>query len=303
MRKKILLAGIAATAAFALTACGGNPMDSGSSGSDAAGSGDIIVGSADFAESQLLATIYSHALQNAGISVKEKLNIGSREVYLEALRDGSINLLPEYNGSLLAELGGSSEGSDAATIHADLVGLLAPDNITVLDDAAAENKDTIVVVEEVANEHKLTTLSELAAVSGDLVLAGPAEWKSRFEGVPGLKEVYGIEFKEFKVLDAGGPLTLSALQNGQAQVGDMFSSDPAIAENNLVALEDDKGLFPPANILPVINKDVASDEVTGILNKVSAALTTKGLMEMNGRVSAGDDIGVIADDWLKQNGL
>lgn len=303
MRKKLLLAGIAAAAAIALTACsGGDPMSSDTDGSGGA-SGGIVVGSADFAESQLLATIYSHALQNAGIEVEEKLNIGSREVYLEALRDGSINLLPEYNGSLLNELDGEADSSDPAGIREQLDALLAPEGIIVLDEAEAENTDTLVVVPDVAAEHELVEISDLTPIAHELTLAGPAEWKSRFEGVPGLQEVYGLEFGEFKVLDAGGPLTLAALQNGQAQLGDMFSSDPAIAENDLVALVDDQGLFPPANILPVIREDAATDEVTEVLNRISAALTTEQLMQMNGRVAAGDDIGAIADDWLSEQGL
>jgi len=302
MRKKLLLAGIAAAAAIALTACsGGDPMssDPGSTGGEP---GKIIVGSADFAESQLLATIYSRALQNAGVEVEEKLNIGSREVYLEALRDGSINLLPEYNGSLLNELDGEADSSDPDSIRAQLDELLAPEGIIVLDEAEAENTDTLVVVPDVAAEHGLVDISDLEPIAHELTLAGPAEWKSRFEGMPGLQEVYGLEFGEFKVLDAGGPLTLAALQNGQAQLGDMFSSDPAIAENDLVALVDDQGLFPPANILPVIREDAATDEVTAILNRISAALTTEQLMQMNGRVAAGDDIGAIADDWLSEQG-
>ncbi|MFD5601367.1 ABC transporter substrate-binding protein [Leucobacter sp. NPDC058333] len=307
MRQKIAIAALATAAVLTLSACGGDPMSSADEGSAAGSSDKVIVGSADFSESQLLATIYSHALSNAGVEVEEKLNIGSREVYLEALRDGSINLLPEYNGSLLNELGADGEGKvdagDPEAIQGQLEELLKPDGITVLDASPAENTDTLVVVQDVAEKHDLTEISDLEAVAGDLVLAGPAEWKSRFEGVPGLKEVYGIDFKEFKVLDAGGPLTLSALQNGQAQVGDMFSSDPAIVDNDFVALEDDKGLFPAANILPVISEDVASDDVTEVLNEISAALTTESLMEMNGRIADGDDIGAIADDWLAENGL
>lgn len=302
MRKKILLAGIAATAALALSACagGGDPLAS-DTGDATDSSGAIIVGSADFAESQLLATIYSHALQNAGVEVEEKLNIGSREVYLEALRDGSINLLPEYNGSLLAELG--VEMPEDGDVNGALVEALEPEGITVLEDSPAENKDTLVVVPDVAQEHNLTNISDLEPIAGELILAGPAEWKSRYEGVPGLEEVYGLKFAEFKVLDAGGPLTLSALQNGQAQVGDMFSSDPAIGENDLVALVDDQGLFPPANIVPVLRDEVLDDQVSDILNQISAALDTEGLMEMNGRIAAGDDIGAIADDWLAEHGL
>lgn len=301
MRKNLLLVGIVAAATLTLAACaGGDPMASDSPESEN-DSGAVIVGSADFAESQLLATIYSQALQNAGIEVEEKLNIGSREVYLEALRDGSINLLPEYNGSLLAELGGDPHGE--TPIAQQLGELLAPDDLLVLDESEAANADTLVVVADVAKEHNLKTISDLAAVADQLTLAGPAEWKSRFEGVPGLKEVYGVEFADFKVLDAGGPLTLSALQNGQAQVGDMFSSDPAIAENGLVALEDDKSLFPPANIVPVLSSSIASDEVKQVLNGISAALTTDGLMKMNARIAAGDDINAIAGDWLKEQGL
>ncbi|RGE19496.1 ABC transporter substrate-binding protein [Leucobacter sp. wl10] len=303
MRKKLLLAGIAAAAAIVLTACSGNdPMssDTGGAGGDP---GKIIVGSADFAESQLLATIYSRALQNAGVEVEEKLNIGSREVYLQALRDGSINLLPEYNGSLLKQLDNDADSSDRTGIRAQLDTLLAPEGIIVLDEAEAENADTLVAVSDVAAQYGLVSISDLAPIAQKLTLAGPAEWKSRFEGVPGLQEVYGLEFEEFKVLDAGGPLTLAALQNGQAQVGDMFSSDPAIAENGLVALVDDKGLFPPANILPVIREEAATEKVRTVLNRISATLTTEQLMRMNGRVAAGDDIGTIADDWLSEQGL
>ncbi|MBN9612554.1 MAG: ABC transporter substrate-binding protein [Actinobacteria bacterium] len=299
MRKKAIFAAIAATAALALTACsGGDPLSSGNGSKD---SSTIIVGSADFSESQLLATIYSHALQNAGVKVEEKLNIGSREVYLQALRDGSINLLPEYNGYLLGELDPKTSETDRAAIQQQLQDKLNPEGIEVLDAAEAENTDVLVVNGDVAKKHNLVNISDLQPVADQLVLAGPAEWKTRQIGLPGLEQVYGLKFKEFKVLDAGGPLTLSALQNGQAQVGDMFSSDPAIGENGLVSLVDDKGLFLPANVIPVIRKDAASDEVKKVLNGISAALTTADLMDMNGRIAAGDDIGAIADDWLAKH--
>ncbi|RZU62915.1 ABC transporter substrate-binding protein [Zhihengliuella halotolerans] len=302
MRTKTLFTALAATAALALTACGGgDPLAS--DGDTSRDSDAVIVGSADFSESQLLATIYSHALQNAGIAVDEKLNIGSREVYMEALRDGSIDLLPEYNGYLLGELDADAEADNRDTIRTQLETLLAPEGIVVLDEAEAENTDVLVVTPDVAADHDLVTISDLQPIAGELVLAGPAEWKTRFVGLPGLEEVYGLEFKEFKVLDAGGTLTLSALQNGQAQVGDMFSSDPAIEENGLVGLEDDKGLFLPANIVPVIREASATDEVKDVLNGIAAELTTDDLMAMNRQISEGDDIGRIADEWLEAKGL
>ena len=304
MRTKAILATLAAAAALTLTACsGGDPMSSGD-GDAAGGAGDstkIIVGSADFSESQLLATIYSHALQNAGVEVEEKLNIGSREVYMQALRDGSINLLPEYNGYLLGELDPSTSETDRDAIFEQLQEKLNPEGIEVLEAAEAENTDVLVVSTDVAEEHDLVNISDLEGVADQLVLAGPAEWKTRQIGLPGLEEVYGLTFKEFKVLDAGGPLTLSALQNGQAQVGDMFSSDPAIEESGFVSLVDDKGLFLPANIIPVIRQDAATDDVKKVLDDISAALTTEDLMEMNGRIAAGDDIQTIADDWIAEH--
>lgn len=302
MRNKAILATIAAAAALTLTSCsGGDPLSSGDDDAGAGESSAVIVGSADFSESQLLATIYSHALQNAGVEVEEKLNIGSREVYLEALRDGSISLLPEYNGYLLSELDPSTAETDREAIHNQLQDALNPEGIEVLDAAEAENTDVLVVDPDVAKEHDLVNISDLQAVADQLVLAGPAEWKTRQIGLPGLEEVYGLTFKEFKVLDAGGPLTLSALQNGQAQVGDMFSSDPAIEENGFVSLVDDKGLFLPANIIPVIREDAMTDEVKEVLEDISAALTTEDLMEMNGRIAAGDDIQTIADDWIAEH--
>ncbi|QIM19804.1 glycine/betaine ABC transporter substrate-binding protein [Leucobacter coleopterorum] len=300
LKKRTLSTFALVSAALILTSCSSSdPMATSRGGSS--NSDTVVVGSADFAESQLIATIYSHALQDTGIKVEEKLNIGSREVYMEALRDGSINLLPEYNGYLLGELDADADTSDRSTIDAQLAKLLASEGIEVLDASKAENTDVLVVDPTVAKQHKLENISDLQPVAGELVLAGPAEWKSRYVGLPGLEKEYGLSFKEFKVLDAGGPLTLSALQNGQAQVGDLFSTDPAIEESKLVTLVDDKGLFLPANILPVIRKDAASKEVTEVLNRVSASLTTEDLMHMNGRIAAGDDFGAIADDWLKEN--
>lgn len=300
MNRKTLLASMTMAATLAFTGCaGGDPMSS--QGDRENDSSKVIIGSADFSESQLLATIYSHALQDAGVAVEEKLNIGSREVYMEALRDGSIDLLPEYNGYLLGELDKDANASDPAAIREQLEERLNPEGILVLDEAEAENRDVLVVPSDIAKQHQLQNISDLQPVAGELTLAGPAEWKSRFVGLPGLKEVYGLEFREFKVLDAGGTLTLSALQNGQAQVGDMFSADPAISNNNLVSLTDDKGLFLPANIVPILREDAASQQISDVLNAVSSKLTTEGLMEMNQQVSEGNDIGVIADDWLAQH--
>lgn len=293
--------GALALSAFAMTslsACGGggDPLASDNSGSSS-DTDTIVIGSADFSESQLIGTIYSHALQNAGVQVRENLNIGARQVYLQALDDGSIDLLPEYTGSLLNYYDSSSSQTDPEKIIDELKDKL-PDGIEILDPSNAQNVDVVAVQQAFADENGLSNISDLAGIASEMTFGGPPEFETTYKGMVGLREVYGIEFKEFLSLDAGGPLTLAALVNGQCQAGDMFSSDPAIKDNNLIALEDDKGLFGFEQVIPLIRSSKATDTVKDTLNAVSAALTQENLMDMNRRVNNGEDLAQIADDWI-----
>lgn len=259
----------------------------------------LTIGSANFAESQLIATIYSEALKNAGVAVTEKFNIGSREVYMQALEDHSIDLVPEYDGTLLSYFDPSNTETDKTAILKKLQTILSPKGLEALTASSAQDVDELAVKKEFADKHGLKNISDLTPVAKDMILAGPPEWKTRFMGVPGLEKVYGLHFKRFLALDAGGPLTLNALKNGMAQVGDMFSSDPAVEENGLVPLVDDKHLFGSAAILPIIRKDRADAKITSVLDGVSKALDQKDLIEMNKRINAGDSLRGIAVDWLK----
>ncbi|MDQ0077893.1 ABC transporter substrate-binding protein [Arthrobacter oryzae] len=301
MKKYLTGITLAAAAALALTACGGDPMSS-SNTQTAASSDSIIVGSADFPESQLIAKIYAEALKSKGVQVTEKPSIGSREVTIPALKDGSIDLMPEYGGALLQYLDSATKAVSSDDVAKELATKI-PSGLTMLTASEAEDKDVLAVKKETADQHNLKSISDLQPVAKELVLGGPPEWKTRLNGVAGLKSVYGLEFKEFSALDAGGPLTLNALLSGQVQVADIFSTDPALAANNLVALEDDKNLFLSENIVPVINEKKSTATVKEVLNKVSAALTTEDLIEMNGRVAKFEDIGEIAKDWLKSKNL
>lgn len=307
-KKKTLLAmGVSAGLTLALAACssGGDPLSSDAPAEESSG-GSIIVGSADFAESQLLAKIYELALDDIGIDASEKPNIGSREVYITAITDGSIDLIPEYNGYLLEKLDPEAEFTDRDQIQESLFENL-PENVTVLDYASAENTNVLVVTKEFSDEHGgLETISDLAEIDdGTFKLAGPPEWRSRPNtGIPAIRDIYGMDFENrFEILDGGGPLSLAAVVNGQVEISMLFSSDPAISENNLVALTDDKVLFPPANILPMIRTDKVDDAIEAQLNKVSEKLVIEDLMEMNGRVNAGDDLTEIAKDWLTETGI
>ena len=304
MRKLTLTVLSAASVVAALALSGCATGDQALSGGDAGGSPgeEIVIGSADFSESQLIATIYSLALQDAGVEVREQFNIGSREVYIAALQDGSIDLIPEYSGALLKHFDPESKASTSEDVVDELADAL-PEGIEMYDISEAQDKDILAVTEDTATQYDLEKISDLEPVASELILGGPAEWVTRVNGVVGLRDVYGLEFKEFVSLDAGGPLTMTALLNGQIQVADVFSTDPALTANDLVALEDDKSLFAAENIVPVIASAKSSDTVQETLDAVSAALTTDALIEMNGKAAEGTSLGEIAREWLDSAGL
>lgn len=290
-------------AALVLSACGGggDPLSGDGDNAGSAGS-QVIVGSADFTESQLIASIYSQALQANGVGVKEQFNIGSREVYIEALKDGSIDLVPEYTGALLSHLDPKSTAATPDAVTAELKDKL-PEGISMLTPSKAEDKDVVAVTQATADKYRLKAISDLAPVAGELVLGGPAEWKTRVQGVVGLRDVYGLNFKDFVSLDAGGTLTMTALTSGQIQAGDLFSTDPGLKANNLVALEGDKNLFAAENVVPLIKAGKQNDTVTNTLDAVSAKLTTDDLISMNAEAATGTNLADIAKKWLAEAGI
>ena len=303
MNKRTILSALAVSSALALSGCGGggDPLSSGGDNTGSSGS-QIIVGSADFTESQLIGSIYSQALQAAGVDVKEQFNIGSREVYIAALKDGSIDLIPEYSGALLKYLDEKSTASTTEAVQAELATKL-PAGISMLTSSPAEDKDVLAVTQATADKYKLKTFSDLKPYAGELVLGGPPEWKTRVNGVIGLRDVYGLNFKDFVTLDAGGTLTMTALTNGQIQVGDLFSTDPGLVSNHLVALEDDKSLFAAENVVPVIKTAKQTDTIKKTLDAVSAKLTTQDLISMNAEAATGTNLADIAKKWLDNAGI
>lgn len=304
MKKRSILSALAVASVLALSACGGgggDPLSGGGNESGSSGS-QVIIGSADFTESQLIASIYSQALQAAGVDVKEQFNIGSREVYIAALKDGSIDLVPEYSGALLKYLDEKSTAATTDAVQAELTEKL-PQGLSMLKPSEAQDKDVLAVSKATAEKYNLKKISDLQPYAGELVLGGPPEWKTRVNGVVGLRDLYGLNFKEFVSLDAGGTLTMTALTNDQIQVGDLFSTDPGLVTNNLVALEDDKSLFAAENVVPVIKSAKQTDTITTTLNSVSAKLTTDDLISMNAEAAKGTNLADIAKKWLANAGL
>jgi osmoprotectant transport system substrate-binding protein len=302
-RTRLILATALVTSALALSACGdgGDPLAAPEE--SAAPTDTIVVGSADFAESTLLAEIYAGALTAKNVKVTKKLNIGSRETYIPGLEDGSIDLFPEYSGALLTYLKKDKTEVSSEDVYAALK-TAVPAKLTVLEQSEAQDKDSVTVTKETADKYSLKTIADLKPVAKDLVLGGPPEWKTREDGVPGLKRVYGLEFKSYKALDAGGPLTINALKKGQIAAGDVFSTDPNIAAEGWVSLEDPSNLFAAQNVLPLINKAKATPAVTETLNAVSAKLTTENLSAMMKEVLLDKkDPETVAKEFLTANSL
>jgi osmoprotectant transport system substrate-binding protein len=312
MKQFRAIGGLAALALLTLTACGGssNPVTAGSSAAapaaaspGAAGAGAVTIGSANFPESVLLADIYAGALTAKGVQVTKKLNIGSRETYLPGLKDGSIDLIPEYSGVLLQYFEPKAAAVSPGDVYAALQKAV-PAPLEVLNPSQAEDKDAIAVTRATADKYKLTSIADLAPVAKDLVLGGPPEFKTRPDGVPGLASKYGVTFKQFKALDAGGPLSVTALKNGQVQAADIFSTDPSIEANGFVVLADPKSLYTAQNVLPLINKSKVTPAITGALDAVSAKLDTATLTRLVAQVVTDKkDPAEVASAWLKSNTL
>jgi osmoprotectant transport system substrate-binding protein len=307
LRSTLIRTAIAGVAVLGLAGCGGGGDQLGDSdaGSSPAPSkvSSLTVGSADFSESQLLAEIYGQALAAKGIEVKQKPNIGNRETYMAAIKDGSVDLLPEYTGAALHYFKkDATETEDQATYDALKASL--PSGLEILDKSPAADEDTIVVTKATADKYSLKSLADLKAVSKDMVAGGSSEFKVRDAGLKGLKEKYDVEFKNYKTLDVGGPLSLKALLDNQIQVSNFFTTQSLIKDNNLVMLEDPENILPPNNIVPLIRTDHKSDDVAAALNAVSAKLTTDALTEMVKRIDVGKESpDAVAKDWLSKNPL
>ncbi|GEL26578.1 glycine/betaine ABC transporter substrate-binding protein [Pseudonocardia sulfidoxydans NBRC 16205] len=306
--KRSLIARIAvvATAALALAACGGggsDPLQNGGSGGAASGD-TVVIGSANFTESQIIANIYAQALEAKGVKVDLRPPIGSRETYYPAIQEGSIDLIPEYTGTLLQYINKNATETEPDAVYNALKGALPP-NLTVLDKSAAEDKDAVVVTQETAAKYNAKSIEDLAANCGELVFGGPPEFQTRPDGIPGIQKTYNCTFKEYKALDAGGPLTVAALKNGDIQAADIFTTDASIVTNNFVVLADPKDNFAAQNVVPLITKAKATGATLDVLNQISAKLTTEGLTELNAEASsdAKPSLQTVAKNWLSKNGF
>ncbi|WP_084519067.1 ABC transporter substrate-binding protein [Nocardia mexicana] len=293
---------------MALSACGGNsdPLSSGSGDCDGNDS-DLTIGSANFPESETVANIYAEALRANGFNIDTKLNIGSREAYIPALRQCSIGLIPDYTGNLLQYLDKSATATAADQVNQALTAALG-DQLAIGAPAPGEDSDAVVVTRATADKWNLRSIGDLAPHSAEVSFGAPAEFSERTYGLPGLKTNYGLDIAKDKFVpigDGGGPATVRALTSGQVTAADIFTTSPAVKENNLVVLDDPKNNFAAQNVVPLLNAKEKSDRAVRVLDAVSAKLTTAELVSLNEAVSgaAKTEPAAAAKAWVSAQGL
>jgi len=264
----------------------------------------VVVASFNFPESVVLAEIYAMALEEILVPVARQHEVGPRELMEPALEQDLVDLVPEYLGSALAYLDPSSAGAslDAEVASRRLTEILEPRGVAVLDHSPAQNQNGIVVTSQTAARYQLSTLSDLVPVAGELVFAGPPECRDRPLCLPGLRKTYGLEFERFLALDSEGRQTRAALSRGDADVGLLFATDGHLAGGEFVLLDDDRGLQPAENVVPLVRREVVQrwgDPLVDRLEAVTSALTTAALTEMNAEVAIeGESPAEVAAYWF-----
>lgn len=308
MNRRTLLGGLLAAASVpALASCSGGVTSLDGQGSGGGGGGSskdgVTIGTANFTENQVLGHLYAAALEAAGVKTTVRPNLGTREILIPALKGGDIDLLPEYQGALLHYLDTKATATEEGEMQ-NALAMALPNGLQILPYGRAEDSDAFVVTRETADTYGLTSLADLARHNGKLVIGAAPEVKKRTVGAVGLKDVYGVEFKEFKSLDSSGPLVKGALKKGDVDVANLFTTDTDIAAEHWVVLTDPKNLVPGQHIVPLIADRKADSTVRKALARLGSALTTEDLTELNRLVDKDKkDPEDVASDWAARHGI
>jgi len=295
-RKTIFtIVGLMMIASMILSACG--------SGSNSV---TIRVGSKDFTEQFIIGEMYAQVLENAGFNVERKLNLGGTPVAQAAMESGDIDLYPEYTGTgLLTVLKLPVNSGQKAVYQSVYDGYLQQYNMVWLNPSPMNNTQALAMTRARAQELGIVTISDMATKAGELIMAGAPEFQEREDGLPGIKKVYGdFNLKEYKSVDSG--LRYQALVEGQADVVVAYGTDGEIAAYDLVLLQDDKAMFPPYQVAPVVRKAVLDENpaIADLLNTLSAKLTDAVMQGLNYEVSGNQrEPAEVAKEFLLQEGL
>lgn len=281
---------------------GGQGEGGGSDGGSDAADGTVVIGSQAYYSNEIIAELFAQVLEAEGLTVDRQYQIGQREVYMPELESGSLDLLPEYLGNLLQYYDAEAATAPPAEIHSAL-GEALPEGLQVLAFADASDQDSYTTTSEFASTHSLTAIGDLAGVDEDLKIAANSEFEVRPYGPEGAKQVYGVDVSVVPVEDSGGPLTVQALVDGDTQLADIYTASPAIAENDLVVLEDPESMILPQNVVPVASSSL-DEAAVAVIEGVIAELSADDLVELN-RQSVVDQASSadIAKGWLTEKGL
>lgn len=285
--------------AVLLASCGGQGGDKGQNIT-------IRVASKDFTEQFILGEMYAILLENAGFKVERKMNLGGTPVAQQALLNKEIDLYPEYTGTGLLTVLKLPVNSDPQQVFNTVKREYEQQfQLTWLDPAPMNNTQALAMTREASQRLAVATISEMAAKADQLIMVGPPEFQEREDGLPGIKQAYGdFKLKEYKAVDPG--LRYQALTNGQADVAVAFGTDGEIAAFDLVVLEDDKQLFPPYQVAPVVRKEIleANPTIAEVLNGLSPKLTNEVMQALNYEVSGQQrEPADVARAFLQREGL
>lgn len=281
VRRLLILPLLALLTATLMIACAGG------GGDNASGSSPIKVGSKDFTEAFIIGEMYALALEKAGFQVERKLNLGGTPVAQAALQSGEIDLYPEYTGTGLLTILKQPALSDQQQVYDKVAaGYKEQYDLVWLEPAPMNNTQALAMTKAASERLGIKTFSDLAAKADQVVMVGPPEFEVREDGLPGIKGKYGaFELKEYKAVDPG--LRYKALNDGEADVAVAFGTDGEIAAFDLVLLEDDKQLFPPYQVAPVVRQQTidANPGIVEALNAITPKLDNATMQKLNYAVS------------------
>jgi osmoprotectant transport system substrate-binding protein len=298
--------------ALAMTAgCGtgsgtGSSTGNGGSAAKAPNKDTIVVGSKNFTESLVLGEIYADALEHAGFKVQRKLNLGGTLVAQEALKTGQIDLYPEYTGTGLLDILKLPTQTDSKAVYQTVKNEYKHKwNLDWLDASPANDSQGIVITKDVEQKYHITNLSDMAKVASNLRFAAVPEFTSRADGLPGLQKLYGgFQFKSMKLYDYG--VKYRVLLNGDVDGTVCFTTDGQLTNPKLFVVPDDKHLWPPYNVAPVVRDKIAVNDpkVVSVLNQLAPKITSQVLQQLNAKVDIQkQDYQKVAHDWLVSEGL
>ena len=265
----------------------------------------ITVGSKGFAESWITGELYAQGLRNLGYTVDLKTNVGSSDIISTALLSGQIDLYPEYTGVMVVSFMGEEKLMDSAEQTYDLAQTWAEDNhVTMLQATPFENKNAVAVRRDFADQHDLKTVSDLRGI-GDFTYSTYPDNVTGGQGYEGIVDTYGLDNMKLKTLSIG--LNYQAIERGEIDAADVFTTDPQLLRSDLVVLDDDEKLFGFQNVVPLIRDDAFAeldDDASEFLDELQSLLTLEAIQAMNEASAINRlDPAQVAKMFLDENGL